>query len=266
MKPPVYNPHWSSDVQAVYKHDVQEIWDKSVAPHIWNQYHNQLDTYLRLANGHERFHILDVGCAQGTLALLLAERGHEVWALDLREQFLEYAKSRYTHGDIHFVCGNVFEAQFHVTFDVIFANQIIEHLLSPERLVAKLAEWLRRDGTLIITTPNGDYIKSKLPRFSELDNPSQFADKQFTADGDGHFFAYVEEELRDAFKAAGLVDIQVTYMESPWISGHMKIRYLHRWIPVGLLRLADRMTLSVPGLRRWMAHQILLIGCRKVCG
>jgi 2-polyprenyl-3-methyl-5-hydroxy-6-metoxy-1,4-benzoquinol methylase len=78
MRPPVFNPEWSEEVQAVYRHDVREVWDPTIARHVWNQYHNQLDLYLSLAEGRGRLNILDIGCAQATLALLLAERGHRV--------------------------------------------------------------------------------------------------------------------------------------------------------------------------------------------
>ena len=101
MKPPVFDANWSDEIKALYRHDVQEMWDDSVNRHIWNQYHNQLRLYLELAGIPELTgakKILDVGCAQGTLALLLAERGHDVVALDLRPGFLEYAQTRYTHG------------------------------------------------------------------------------------------------------------------------------------------------------------------------
>jgi len=39
----VYDPAWS-EVKALYRHDIQEIWDPTINRHIWNQYHNQLDT------------------------------------------------------------------------------------------------------------------------------------------------------------------------------------------------------------------------------
>src|SRR6185295_13416343 len=134
MKRPIFDPAWPADVQALYRHDVQEIWDPSIAPQIWNQYHNQLDLYCSLADGRGQLDILDVGCAQATLALLLAERGHRVCAMDIRQQFLDYAASRHEHGVIRFVCGNAIDAAPGGAFDLIFANQLVEHLVYPARL------------------------------------------------------------------------------------------------------------------------------------
>lgn len=260
MKPPTFNPEWPEDVKALYRHDMQEIWDRSIAPQVWNQYHNQLDIYLSLTDRNGRQDILDVGCAQGTLALILAERGHKVMAIDIRPQFLEYASSRYEKGDISFICGNATAMEFDERFDLIFANQIMEHLVYPLEFTKRLAGWLKPGGRLVITTPNADYIKSSIPSFSELGDPSQYEHLQFTSDSDGHFFAYKGEELKEIFSNAGLINVRLGYFETPWISGHMKMRYLHAFLPYSLLKFFDRMTLLMPGLGRMFSHQLMVEG------
>jgi 2-polyprenyl-3-methyl-5-hydroxy-6-metoxy-1,4-benzoquinol methylase len=190
MKPPVFDANWPEEVCQLYRHDLQEIWDSTIAIHIWNQYHNQLDLYLELVDREKRLDILDVGCAQGTLALLLAEKGHRVVAVDLRQQFLDYAASRVETGDIRFVCGNVFDLEFDRNFDLIFANQILEHLVRPVEFTRRLAGWLKPGGRIVITTPNCDYAMNRLPSYSELGDPAAHESSQFTADADEHFFAY----------------------------------------------------------------------------
>lgn len=261
MKAPVYDPMWPEDVQALYRHDLQEIWDERIAPQIWNQYHNQIDLYLGIA-GHKPLRILDVGCAQGTLALLLAERGHSVLAVDIRPQFLTYARSRYTKGDIRFLTANALEDDLPGGHDLIFANQIIEHLVYPAKFISRLQALLKPGGRLVTTTPNGAYIKSNLPSYTQLGDPRDWEHLQFTADGDGHFFAYTSKELRDLFKSAGFASIQTRYFESPFINGHMKLRYLHRFASVRALRLLDRATLALPAVGYRSAHQLLTTGLR----
>lgn len=259
MKPPVFDPSWSEEVMALYRHDMQEIWDRRLAPHVWNQYHNQLDIYLGLA-GDRPLDILDVGCAQGTLALLLAERGHRVTAVDLRQEFLTYAQSRHTHGDIRFHQANVLDEDVGGQYDLIFANQIVEHLVYPERLVERLKARMRPGGRLVMTTPNGDYLVNKLPSYRELGDPRQWEHLQFTADGDGHFYAYLREELEDVFRRVGFASVKARFFETPFVSGHMKLRYGHPWVPSSALRAADRLVLSVPGLARRLAHQLMVVG------
>jgi 2-polyprenyl-3-methyl-5-hydroxy-6-metoxy-1,4-benzoquinol methylase len=260
MKPPEFNPTWPDEVRAVYKHDLQEIWDSTIAKHIWNQYHNQLDIYLRLAGESDLLDILDIGCAQGTLALLLAEQGHRVWAVDIRQHFLDYAVSRYEHGAVQFVCGNALEMDIDQRFDLIFANQIVEHLIHPLEFTQRLVGWLKPGGRLVVTTPNGDYIKNDLPSFSDLREPAKYEDLQFTADGDGHFFAYRAAELIQVFEGSGLKRLNVRYFETPFISGHMKMRYLHTIVPVSILGLCDSLALCLPMGAKRLAHQLMIIG------
>ena len=266
MKPPQYDFSWNEEVKALYNHDIQEIWDPTICRNVWNQYHNQLDTYLSLVNTlsqGKRLSILDVGCAQATLAILLVERGHRVHAVDIRPQFLEYAKTRYTHGDIHFVCGNIFDLSFDEDFDIVIANQIVEHLVYPQRLFEHLRDYIAAKGHLIVTTPNHEYLVSTLPSFGELGDLSVHESKQFTADADGHFFAYRASELLEIMKAAGFENTQATFFESPFVSGHMRVRYLHRFTPVKLLRLLDTLLLRTLGIGRKLAHQLMVVGEKR---
>lgn len=260
MKPPVFDDSWTEDLLALYQHDMQEIWDRSIAPQVWNQYHNQLDLYLSLASQKDVLDILDVGCAQGTLALKLAEVGHNVMAVDLRQEFLDYAESRYEYGEIEFVQGNVLELELDRSFDLIFANQIVEHLVYPDQLLSRLKACLKPGGMLVMTTPNCNYIKNTLPSFRELGDPKDWEHMQFTADGDGHFYAYFREELVELFEVAGFIEVQARFFESPMISGHMKVRYVHDYVPVQLLRMIDRIIVDTPWLGRKLTHQLMVTG------
>lgn len=257
MKPPQVSNSWPPEVKHLYEHDMREIWDRSIAPQIWNQYHNQLDLYQRLVHQLQPKTILDVGCAQGTLAMKLAESGFDVVANDMRHEFLEYAKSRYEKGKIEFVAGNIFEVQIDRRFDLVFANQIIEHLVYPVNFLRQLSGLLNPGGHIIVTTPNHSYFKNDLPTYSGIGDPAQYDDRQFTADADGHFFAYTAEELTESAKSAGFVSVKPFFFETPWISGHVKVRYLHRFTPVSILRLMDRLTRAVA--ERRACHQLGVI-------
>lgn len=259
MKSPVYEEDWSPEVKSLFRHDMQEIWDPHIAPQVWNQYRRQLERYIEIASVTPR-KILDVGCAQATLALKLAELGHEVTALDIRPEFIEYAKTRYTHGNITFLSLNVLDASIPGEYDLIFANQIIEHLVYPESLVAKLCSVLRPGGRIVITTPNGDYVRNDLPAFTELGDRSQWQHLQFTADSDGHFYAYKKDELVKVFAECGLRDINSYYFESPAISGNMKIRYLHGLIPYRILKILDNTILKSLFLGKYLGAQIMISG------
>lgn len=262
MKHPVYDPNWTDEVKALYAHDMREMWDSSIARHVWNQYHNQIALYSGFAKG-EKLRILDIGCAQGTLALLLAERGHEVVAVDLREDFLTYAKTRHERGQIEFVCADVLKDEIHGEFDLVFANQIVEHLVYPDRLLLALKRRLREGGRLVMTTPNADYFRSWLPTFSELGDAANFEHLQNSADGDGHFYAYTAEELVKEFVVTGFREVSHRFFETPLISGHVKLRYLHQWLPSSVLLGGERLIEKFPSVCRKLGHQLLVTAVHR---
>jgi SAM-dependent methyltransferase len=259
MKAPVFDPTWPDDVKALYDHDMQEMWDPRICLNVWNLYHAQIEMYIELA-GPEPLRILDIGCAQGTLALMLAERGHQVTAVDIRPQFLEYARSRHVSGDVTFMVGNALEDDLGTGFDLVFANQIIEHLVYPVELCRRLSAAARPGGRIVMTTPNGHYVRSDLRSFKSLGNPAEWEHMQFTADGDGHFFAYRIDELKEVFVAAGLQDVECRTFESPVISGHMKFRHLHHVLPYPFLKDFDRLVVSLPLCGKYLTHQLLCQG------
>lgn len=260
MKEPVANPAWSDEVRRVYEHDLREMWDASIAPHIYEQYHYLLDFYFSLVGNDAPMDVLDVGCAQATLALLLAERGHRVTALDIRPEFLEYASSRHTHGDIRFIAGNLFEEDLVAkAFDLAFANQIIEHVWDPQQKIARLAAHLKPGGRLVMTTPNGEYVRNALPTYEEFGRQGA-AFEENTADGDGHVFAFLLDELAAQVEQSGLKVESAGFLETPLVNGHMKFRHLMPMLAPRLGRAIDSVILACPGLNRRLAHQMYVVG------
>jgi SAM-dependent methyltransferase len=261
MKRPVHDPSWPTEVEEIWRNDMREMWDRDIERHSYNSYQNQLDLYRGFVRRFGAESVLDVGCAQATLAILLAEEGKQVAAVDIRQPFLDYARTRYERGNLQLIATNVFDSPPLGTFDLVFANQIIEHLVYPVDFLRKLSQFVAPGGVLVVSTPNHDYFRSSLPSYRELGDPAQHEERQFSAGGGDHFFAYTEEELCDAASEAGLEVAEVRYFETPWISGHFLVRYLHRLLPVSFLRRLDRIALSAAP--RKLAHQICLVLRRR---
>ena len=257
MKPPQFDPSWPPEVVEIWKNDMREMWDARIERQVYNQYHNQLDLYLELVARYGAHSVLDVGCAQGTLAMLLGERGHRVVAVDIRQPFLDYAKTRWENGDVRFTASNIFDEPDLGTFDLVFGNQIIEHLVYPAAFLRTLASYARPGGVLVVSTPNHDYFRSSLPSYTELGDPKQHEHKQFSAGGGDHFFAYTPAELRAAAREANLEVVEVSWFETPWISGHVFVRFIHPFVPVPVLRALDRLTLKIAP--NTFAHHLCIV-------
>ncbi|MBV9159686.1 MAG: class I SAM-dependent methyltransferase [Candidatus Kaiserbacteria bacterium] len=78
---------------------------------------------------------------------LLKARAADVYGLDLA------LDPEYENND-HYRAANAEEFEFPISFDVIFAGDLIEHLSNPGRFLERCRTSLKSGGRLILTTPN----------------------------------------------------------------------------------------------------------------
>src|SRR5512136_420698 len=97
---------------------------------------NELDYFAQLVPNNKHYRILDLGCAEGKLAIRLAKKGHSVVASDIAEGYLEQVrrnaqskavKLETVRCDIEKGCSSLKRSEF----DYIFFMDVIEHLRSP---------------------------------------------------------------------------------------------------------------------------------------
>lgn len=95
--------------------------------------------------------ILDIGCAGGYLAEILAQRGFSVTGIDL-------PGTAHPSG-IHFVAADLDEGlpSLDGCFDYIICADVLEHLRDPGRLLQQCRERLAPGGALIASLPNSGH-------------------------------------------------------------------------------------------------------------
>ena len=101
--------------------------------------------------------VLDVGCGEGTFALQIKEKyGSEVWGIELMSEPGEKAKE---HLDKVFVgpCENFVDDLPENYFDVIYCNDVLEHLVDPYTFLTQLKLKLKPAGVVISSIPNIRY-------------------------------------------------------------------------------------------------------------
>jgi 2-polyprenyl-3-methyl-5-hydroxy-6-metoxy-1,4-benzoquinol methylase len=105
--------------------------------------------------------LLDLGCGNGSLTARLADAGFSVTGAEHSESGLVQARAAFPN--VTFVAQDInqpFPANFHASFDVVVAVEVIEHLWFPRALFQRAAEVLKPDGVLMITTPFHGYLKN----------------------------------------------------------------------------------------------------------
>lgn len=106
--------------------------------------------------------ILDVGCSQGIVSILLGREGHEVLGIDPNADSIEFARQALAtepesfRSRVRFEVCDVFQANFgEGEFDSVVIGELLELLVSPDILLAQAARWLRPGGQIVISVPLG---------------------------------------------------------------------------------------------------------------
>lgn len=101
--------------------------------------------------------VLDVGCGKGTFAQQIKEKfGAEVWGIELMPVPAEEAKNR-LHKVFVGPCEGFISDLPNDYFDVIYCNDVLEHLEDPYTFLTHLKEKLSATGVVISSIPNIRY-------------------------------------------------------------------------------------------------------------
>jgi len=95
---------------------------------------------------------LEIGCATGEFCHVVSQIGASVVGIDLSEFAIVQAKEKYA--DIDFRSGGIEILGNDEQFDVIFAFELIEHVLSPKLFLKNAKQHLKEGGFLVLATPN----------------------------------------------------------------------------------------------------------------
>ena len=148
--------------------------------------------------------ILNVGCGLSQI-LKHIDPGHRYTGVDVDERSLMQCRQRYPQARFE-ACGP-FELPFeNEQFDVVFATEVIEHVLDPQRWLRELLRVVRPGGRIQVSTPNyGDFVLPLVEStFLELVARLQ----GFTRKGI-HPTPFSRNSLRAALEEAGLQQVQV---------------------------------------------------------
>jgi len=103
--------------------------------------------------------LLDVGCGEGNFAAFAKEKnGLEAWGIELMETSGKVAEKKLDKvliGD----CEKCVEELPDAYFDAVYFNDVLEHLIDPYAVLAKIKAKLSANGVIISSIPNIRYHK-----------------------------------------------------------------------------------------------------------
>ena len=112
-----------------------------------------IERYFPVRNIAEK-KVLEVGCGLGGFAKILEEKGCNVSASDISAFMIENAKK--LNPNVKFSVVNIeLDAEKYKDneYDIIFAFEVMEHLVNPQKALQNLKRKLKKNGLLIFTTP-----------------------------------------------------------------------------------------------------------------
>lgn len=132
----------------------EKISDDKYSDSIEIERTSKLYTRNRVPSG-ATLKILDIGCGTGLNAKKLAEKGHEIIGIDISniaiQQFCQ-------NGFTGFQCDIAQYIPFkNNTFDLIYASEVIEHLIDTELFIDEIYRILKPSGKLILSTINSTF-------------------------------------------------------------------------------------------------------------
>jgi len=262
MKRVYLENNWNESWKYSYKYDLLEEYGASGNKGYTYAYKNRKKQILTLLQSvvPEGAKILDVASAQGNFSIALAEGGYKVTWNDLRENLAEYVELKREYGDITYAAGNIFSIKFKELFDCALIAEIIEHVAHPDEFLKNIASLIKPGGYIVMTTPNGEYIRNNLPKFSKCINPSIYEDLQFKPDSDGHIFLLYYDEICRIASEAKLAIRKIRYFTNPLTHGYMKTGLFLKIIPKFLVDLLESFTRLLPQIlqRKIQTHMIVL--------
>lgn len=105
--------------------------------------------------------VMDVGCGGG--ALLDSLKGITKYQIAV-EPYINYHESLYARGYEVFSDLNKISKKFYDKIDYAFAIQVIEHVKNPLSFLQDIFKFLKKDGKLILSTPNrNDILMEAIP-------------------------------------------------------------------------------------------------------
>jgi len=124
--------------------------------------------------------VLDLGCGDGTLALVIQSKGADVIGVDLSKEMVEVAKSK----GIKAFVASATHLPFESEFDAIFSNAVLYWVKDANLAVQNIAKSLRGGGRFVAEFGGKGNMQSvieameevfaKHPEFGEFSNPWYF--------------------------------------------------------------------------------------------
>ncbi|MBL7093483.1 class I SAM-dependent methyltransferase [candidate division KSB1 bacterium] len=143
--------------------------------------------------------IIDVGCGEGYMDYLLAQKKIEITAVDISKESLVCFKEIAEKYNIKQICIDFFTLNQN-NFDLVLSQEMIEHIEDFQAALNKLSTFVHQGGYGLFSVPYKENLQAKMIRCPET---GKYVHRN------GHLHSFTEEKFVDSIKNAGFKIVQV---------------------------------------------------------
>lgn len=173
---------------------------------------------------------LDIGCATGTLLDEASRRGYEAHGLELNKAKVEWMRTHLPH--IQARQGLLCDLPQGSRYDVISADNVLEHIHEPAAFLAELQGFLAEDSLLVLRVPNyNNFLRPLLGLTGRLP-------RSFIMDPDAHPLNYSRRSLAALLGRSGFrIECVMEHLMVSYPLKHVLGELTKAW-PAGLRQAA----------------------------
>jgi 2-polyprenyl-3-methyl-5-hydroxy-6-metoxy-1,4-benzoquinol methylase len=143
-----------------------EMTGERMVTSVVNQFgtYEHLHRYALASEFVENKIVLDIACGEGYGTNLLSQKAKFINGVDISEESIKHAKEKYNTLNIDFQIGSASEIPCKTShFDVVVSFETIEHHTEHELMFQEIKRVLKKDGILIISSPEKDIYHLRDP-------------------------------------------------------------------------------------------------------
>lgn len=141
--------------------------------------------------------LLDLGCGNGAKLVEFAQRGYDVWGVDVGKDSIRVCRAILPQG--HFIQGELQGTGLPVAFfDHIRIDNALEHVPNPGEVVEECYRLLRQGGKLFVFVPHGKSLSIRIMKGNSISAWIPF-----------HLHLFTYKSLRRLIEDAGFKQIKI---------------------------------------------------------
>ena len=223
-----YREHYQADAELF---DYSENDESAASKHEIRRLHESVGKEIKKREAL----VLDVGCGNGWQAAALVPKGHRVVSMDISTRNPVSSLQRTQSVNHAAVTADVYNMPFREgTFDYVIATEVMEHVADPALFVSALLKVLKKDGTIIITTPYNEKIEYCLCVHCNRMTPMH-----------AHLHSFNEKNLSQLMPGSG-VKYSTQRFSSKYLA-RLRTHVVLRYFGFGVWRFFDRLFLFLSG-------------------